>query len=81
MASQSLLKINYWDGFDWRRLEQEILRTQKKPRFLKNLILIWGRSGSTKLRVELDEDVREDESVASALRWIDEHRDNIGNIH
>ncbi|NPV30001.1 MAG: HEAT repeat domain-containing protein [Firmicutes bacterium] len=51
MASQSLLKIDYWDGFDWERLEQEILKMQKIPRLLKNLILIWGRSGSDKLKL------------------------------
>lgn len=81
MASQSLLKIDYWDGFDWERLEQEILRTQKMPRLLKNLILIWGRSGSDKLRVELDESVREDENVVNALRWlVNRHHDNVISI-
>jgi len=45
-------------------LEQEILRRQKTPRLLKYLILIWGRSGRDKLRIELDKRVREDENVA-----------------
>jgi len=80
MASQSLLKIDYWDGFDWEKLEQEILKTQKMPRLLKNLILIWGRSGSDELRVELDESVREDENVANALRWVNRRSDNIMSI-
>jgi hypothetical protein len=80
MASQSLLKIDCWDGFDWERLEQEILRTQKMPRLLKNLILIWGRSGSDELRFELDECVREDENVANALRWINKRADNVMSL-
>jgi len=53
---------------------------QKMPRLLKNLILIWGRSGSDKLRIELDKSVRENENVANALKWISRRSDNIMSV-